>query len=267
MENFDFRPAPFWFMNHKLEEKEIIRQMDLMKDAGISGFFMHPRAGNYPQTYGSKEWFLKIKFIESEAEKRGLKVWLYDEDPYPSGAAGGRIFFEHPEFIAYRMRLVKYISENGELDLKLGQCKVLCAYAVLRKNGKVTDKIDITDSVGVIRDKFFISKWDSPYYCDMMGKIEFPHVRADTFYPQMAIITEVPEDYVLYVVVAEKYYAEEQYGYVPDELNEKCTEEFIRLTHKKYEQYLKSEFGKNILGIFSDEPSPGAQLPYTEKTF
>ncbi len=267
MKKFDFRPAPFWFLNHKLEDSEIVRQLDLMKTAGVSGFFMHPRAGNYPQTYGSKEWFLKIKFIESEAAKRGLKVWLYDEDPYPSGAAGGRIFFERPEFIAYRMRLVKYISENGELDIELGQCKVLCAYAILRKNGKVTDKIDITDSVGVIRDKFFMSKWDSPYYCDMMGKIKFPHVRAETFYPKMAIKSKIPAGYTVYAVVAEQYHADEKYGFLPDELNEKCTEEFIRLTHEKYKKYLGSEFGKNVLGVFTDEPAPGAYLPYTGRLF
>ena len=77
VKNFDFRPAPFWFLNHELTDEEIIFQLDKFKEAHLSGAFMHPRAGNYYQTYGSKEWFEKIEFICSEASKRGLKMWLY----------------------------------------------------------------------------------------------------------------------------------------------------------------------------------------------
>lgn len=51
----DYRPAPFWFLNHKLEKEEIIRQLCLMRDCGVSGFFLHPRAGlqtPYMYNYG-----------------------------------------------------------------------------------------------------------------------------------------------------------------------------------------------------------------------
>ena len=73
---FDYRLAPLWFLNHKLEKEEIKRQIELMKDCGISGFFMHPRAGLLTP-YGSDEWFEIIKYIVEQAEIAGLKTWLY----------------------------------------------------------------------------------------------------------------------------------------------------------------------------------------------
>lgn len=267
MKNFDFRPAPFWFLNHDLQKEEICEQLDLMRESGISGIFLHPRAGNYYQTYGSKEWFEMVRYIVAEAEKRQLKVWIYDEDPYPSGAAGGRVFFENPEFAARRMRLIEARAENGILDVKLGQCKVLCAVAVRTEDDRIVECIDLYASVGTIRDQFFKSEWNSPYYCDMMGKMEFPHVRAETFYPQMAVKTHLSDEYIAYFVVAELYYSDDKYGFKPDNLNKACTDTFIRLTHEKYAEYIGTSFGKNTLGIFTDEPSPGAFLPYTDRLF
>lgn len=36
----DYSPAPFWFLNHKLEKEELQRQIRLMKEQDIGAFFM-----------------------------------------------------------------------------------------------------------------------------------------------------------------------------------------------------------------------------------
>lgn len=267
MKKFDFRPAPFWFINHLLKEDEICEQLDLIKKAGVSGVFIHPRAGSYYQTYGSKEWFEMFAYITEQAARRNLKIWIYDEDPYPSGAAGGRVFFENPAFAARRMRLIKVEPQNGVAEAVLGPNEVLSAVALKLQDGEVADQIDLSESLGTVRHKFFKSEWKSPYYCDMMGKIVFDHVRAETYFPQMAIKTQVPEGYTVFIVIAELYYSDDKYGVKPDNLNEECTEAFINLTHKKYARYVGNRFGNEILGVFTDEPSPGAFLPYTKKLF
>ena len=41
----DYRPIPFWSWNEKLDVEETRRQVRLMKDAGIGGYFMHARGG------------------------------------------------------------------------------------------------------------------------------------------------------------------------------------------------------------------------------
>ena len=57
MQQVDFRPAPFYFINDRLDREEIKIQLKLMKESGVSGFFIHPRSGNTEQPYGSRAWF------------------------------------------------------------------------------------------------------------------------------------------------------------------------------------------------------------------
>ena len=85
-----FRGAPFWAWNGRMEEKEIRRQIRLMKEMGFGGFFMHSRAG-LSTPYLSEEWFACISAALDEAGKQGLTPYLYDEDRWPSGFAGGLV--------------------------------------------------------------------------------------------------------------------------------------------------------------------------------
>lgn len=82
------RGKPFWAWNGKLEEKELRRQIRVMKEMGFGGFFMHSRSGLETEYLG-KEWFELINACTDEAEKQGMEAWLYDEDRWPSGSAGG----------------------------------------------------------------------------------------------------------------------------------------------------------------------------------
>jgi hypothetical protein len=83
-----FRGAPFWAWNSKLEPEELRRQIRIFKQMGLGGFFMHARVG-LGTPYLSPEWFRCIGACVDEAKKLGLDAWLYDEDRWPSGAAGG----------------------------------------------------------------------------------------------------------------------------------------------------------------------------------
>ncbi|MDB6171175.1 MAG: hypothetical protein JWL59_486 [Chthoniobacteraceae bacterium] len=83
-----FRGKPFWSWNGKLEREELLRQVHVFKEMGMGGFFMHSRTGLQTEYLGS-EWFELINACADEAEKLGLEAWLYDEDRWPSGSAGG----------------------------------------------------------------------------------------------------------------------------------------------------------------------------------
>ena len=39
----EYRPIPFWSWNEKLNTEETRRQVRLMKDAPLGGYFMHAR--------------------------------------------------------------------------------------------------------------------------------------------------------------------------------------------------------------------------------
>jgi hypothetical protein len=86
----EYRGAPFWAWNGKLDPAELRRQIRLMKDAGLGGFFMHSRVG-LDTAYLSDDWFNCVKACIDEAEKLDMQAWLYDEDRWPSGAAGGLV--------------------------------------------------------------------------------------------------------------------------------------------------------------------------------
>lgn len=83
-----YRGKPFWAWNGRLEEKELLRQIDVFQEMGFGGFFMHSRTGLETEYLG-KEWFEDTSACIRYAEKKKLEPWLYDEDRWPSGSAGG----------------------------------------------------------------------------------------------------------------------------------------------------------------------------------
>ncbi len=94
-----YRGAPFWAWNGKLKPDELRRQIRIMHEMGLGGFFMHSRVG-LDTAYLSEEWFECINACADEAKKLHMFAYLYDEDRWPSGAAGGLVT-KNPK---YRMR-------------------------------------------------------------------------------------------------------------------------------------------------------------------
>lgn len=85
-----YRPLPFWSWNDRLDPKELRRQIRWMDDNGIGGYFMHARSGLSTE-YLSEEWMDCTKACVEEGESRNMQNWLYDENGWPSGFAGGRL--------------------------------------------------------------------------------------------------------------------------------------------------------------------------------
>ena len=100
------RPAPFWSWNDKLDESECRRQIREMTNKGWGSFFMHSRVG-LVTPYLSEEWMNLIKACAEEAGKNGIYAWLYDEDKWPSGYAGGVVPVEKEEYRSRYLILLK----------------------------------------------------------------------------------------------------------------------------------------------------------------
>ena len=140
----EFRGVPFWAWNAKLEEGELREQIRTMKKMGLGGFFMHARVGlNTP--YLSEEWFKLVAACVDEAKKQGMKAWLYDEDRWPSGAAGGLVTKDK----RYRMRYMHFIIDQefpkNEDSVELARFAVcfsettIAAYRRIRKGAKLEE--------------------------------------------------------------------------------------------------------------------------------
>ncbi len=83
-----FRSKPFWAWNGKLEEEELLRQIHVLQQMGFGGFFMHSRTGLETEYLG-EAWFRLTSACSKEGKALGLAPWIYDEDRWPSGSAGG----------------------------------------------------------------------------------------------------------------------------------------------------------------------------------
>lgn len=85
-----FRGIPFWSINDVLSEKEISKQVAILDEAGFGGAFFHAREG-LVTPFLSEEWFNLFEVAVKEACSRNMTIWIYDEDRWPSGFAGGYI--------------------------------------------------------------------------------------------------------------------------------------------------------------------------------
>jgi hypothetical protein len=94
-----YREAPFWSWNDDLDPQELVRQIGLMDEAGWGGFFMHSRVG-LVTPYMGQQWMACIRACADEARQRGMGAWLYDEDKWPSGFAGGLSVAANPGYRA-----------------------------------------------------------------------------------------------------------------------------------------------------------------------
>lgn len=128
-----YRGKPFWSWNGRLEEKELERQMDVLQDMGMGGYFCHSRTGLATEYLG-EEWFSLINACAAKGQKSGMETWLYDEDRWPSGTAGG-IVTKNP---AYRIHYLRLNVVPAEQFAFSGD--VIAAFTVKLEGQNFTDK-------------------------------------------------------------------------------------------------------------------------------
>lgn len=69
----EWRGKPFWSWNGELREDEVRRQINVMKQMGLGGYFMHSRAGLITEYLGD-EWFDLINAGADEGERIGMEA-------------------------------------------------------------------------------------------------------------------------------------------------------------------------------------------------
>lgn len=86
----EYSSAPLWVWNDMLTEEQITSTMHDLAGQKVKQVFVHPRPG-LMTPYLSNEWFRLWDVALKEAEKLNMNVWIYDENSYPSGFAGGLV--------------------------------------------------------------------------------------------------------------------------------------------------------------------------------
>ncbi len=92
----EYASAPLWVWNDRLTEEQIRSTLQDLAGQKVLQVFVHPRPG-LMTPYLSAEWFRLWKVALDEAKKLDMNVWIYDENSYPSGFAGGFVPDAMPE--------------------------------------------------------------------------------------------------------------------------------------------------------------------------
>ncbi len=92
----DFSTAPLWVWNDLLSEQQIRDTLRELAGQEVKQAFIHPRPG-LMTPYLSEDWFRLWRVALDESKKLGMNLWIYDENSYPSGFAGGFVPDQWPE--------------------------------------------------------------------------------------------------------------------------------------------------------------------------
>ncbi len=98
--------APLWVWNTRVTKTDIDEQLHDFQAKGIGGVFIHPRPG-LVTPYLSEEWMDLCSYAVSVGKTLGMKIWIYDENSYPSGFAGGHVPAEMPDAIGRGLRMTR----------------------------------------------------------------------------------------------------------------------------------------------------------------
>ncbi len=84
----EYSTGPLWVWNDLLTERQVRETLRDLAGQKVKQVWVHPRPG-LMTPYLSKDWFRLWKVALNEAGRLDMNVWIYDENSYPSGFAGG----------------------------------------------------------------------------------------------------------------------------------------------------------------------------------
>ncbi len=216
----EYRGTPFWAWNCKLKEDQLLRQIGQLQEMGMGGFHIHCRVG-LDTEYLGEEFFKLVKSCNEEAKKREMLCWLYDEDRWPSGSAGGIVTKEEK----YRSRFMVFVPADYKEEEE-EEAYMAAAKAIRSKNKNYLAKYRvILDEEGYL--------------------ISYDRVAEDT------PVDETIWEAYLEISGSTPWFNNEAYV---NTLDKAAINRFIETTYEKYYEELKEDFGTSVPSFFTDEP-------------
>lgn len=211
----EYRGTPFWAWNCELNQADLNEEIDAMKQMGLGGFHMHTRVG-MSTTYLGSEFMQFVKGCVEKAKQNDMLAWLYDEDKWPSGFAGGYVTKDIENRIKYLL-----LSRNphraeqvakGEVAFRPRKSVLLASY-----------QVELSDSG----------------YLKSYRRLAEGETAPDAWYAYLEYAPDAP------------WFNNQSYA---DTLSKTAIEKFVEVTHERYKQAIGEEFGKRVPAIFTDEP-------------
>ncbi|MCL5281098.1 MAG: hypothetical protein M1376_14455 [Planctomycetes bacterium] len=228
-----YSSAPLWVWNDMLTEEQVIGTLRDLAGQNVKQVFVHPRPG-LMTPYLSTDWFRLWKVALKEAERLDMNVWIYDENSYPSGFAGGFVPEAMPE------------SRGKGLEIK-----EVVGWA-LPTNSQGTSTT--TDG------------GHSPPYKDIVAVLRPVEDRYEDVTKQ-AKAGQLAEG--KYMVASLRWAGTSPWHggkFYVNLLTPGVTEKFLAITMDAYTREIGDQYGKRVPGVFTDEPEilPAGGLPWAD---
>ncbi|OQA83819.1 MAG: hypothetical protein BWY31_02758 [Lentisphaerae bacterium ADurb.Bin242] len=253
-----------FFLNDLLDPEELKKMTDSLANAGYESLYLHARAG-LRTPYLSEKWFEAVDAVCSECAKKGITASLWDEDYFPSGTAGNRIIWEHPELAAQKLVFTVFEVPAGTRCEKVFEADgaMLKCFVLPHKAGDSFGKaLNITEFTGTGRLCWKFRKVMTSAY-SVECKIPSPHWRAAMRDKRPALLWEVPREYDCTVVAVQIVRATTLDTANTDLLNPRTADEILKCTHERYAERYGKRFSEFFPASFFDEPNPGSFFPWT----
>ena len=217
----EYRGTPFWAWNCQLQKDELLRQLEVMKKMGFGGAHMHVRTG-MATPYLSDEHMDLISACVEKCRDEKLLAWLYDEDRWPSGAAGGIVTKEKK----YRARYLLFTPIPYSNSPYHKEIYYSGAQAERSEKGRLLACYDIVlDETGALKSGSLIDPG-----ADAMGTKWFAYLETPNESPWFNNQTYV------------------------NTLDCAAMARFIEVTYERYLETVGQDFGGVVPAIFTDEP-------------
>ena len=164
---------PFLAITGKPTEAEVRAKVTAIQAQGIDSFLIYARSG-LELEYMGEEWLKLNEWFCDEAEKRGMKVWLYDEYNWPSGTCKGRVPNENDAW-----RYVEYgVYRNPDGSYRWTTALAPAGWVNVCEPAAVARFIELTHEVYAKRlDRWFKNKTILGIFTDEPGhptSVTFP---------------------------------------------------------------------------------------------
>ena len=219
----DCRGAPFWSWNGMLDRDRLLRQLGWLKEMGMGGAHIHPRTGLASPAYLSEAFLALVRDCADACERMGMRIWLYDEDRWPSGFAGGLVTVDP----AWRCR---------HLRLTLRPCAA----------GETRTAPVHHDVPHPVAERTLFAAW--ALRRDAEGRLlAVRRLAADA-------VPDVGETGLWAYAEVSPTSAWFNHQAYTDLLNPDAVSRFIEVTHERYAAALGDRLGRSVPAIFTDEP-------------
>ena len=229
--NTDNYLLPFYWQHGDHTDK-LPEQIQTIYDSGCRAFCVESRP--HPE-YAGDGWWRDMDIILAEAKKRDMKVWVLDDDKFPTGHAAGLIASKYPDLrqwnIAERhIDVVGPMKDGAVLASATGHEHMLVAAYAYRRH---PDHDEICDLDGIeltanVKNGYLY--WDVP---EGLWRIFFYYKTRQGVMKDYIDMTRAESVHALIEAVYEPHYAH-------------------------YKEY----FGNTFAGFFSDEPCFGNDFRY-----